>query len=137
MKRFLSAAFVAAAASLLIAGPAAAHTQTVTPPGQDAVVEGPIARPWVQGHCHAQAPAVSGEASGGVVVFAPQGYVPCPDTVTNPGSSATPPLPLRPSQASTRPRPEARSLRHLLARCRTLGGRSPPDEPGTYQNRGS
>ena len=82
------AAFVGVA-SLSMAAPAAAHTQTVTPPGKEAVVDGPIARPWIQGHCHAQAPAVSGEASGGVAVFEPQGYVPCPDTVTNPGGQVT------------------------------------------------
>ncbi len=90
MRRFLSAVFVGVA-SLLIAGPAVAHTQTVTPPGKDAVVQGPIARPWIQGHCRAQAPAVSGEASGGVAVFSPQGYVPCLDTVTNPGGQVTGP----------------------------------------------
>lgn len=91
MKRLLAAAFVVLG-SLGVVSPAAAHTQTVTPPGQEeAVVQGPIARPWVQGHCHAQAPAVSGAASGGVVVFSPEGYVPCPATVTNPGGQVTGP----------------------------------------------
>jgi hypothetical protein len=80
-----------AAALLSIAGPAAAHTQTVTPPAQDAVVSGPIAVPWIQGHCQAQAPAVTGEASGGVVVFSPQEALPCSDTITNPGGQVTGP----------------------------------------------
>ena len=78
-------------ASLSIATPAGAHTHTVTPPGKLPVVEGSIARPWIQGHCHAQAPAVSGDASGGVSVFSPQGYVECPDTVQNPGGQVTGP----------------------------------------------
>ena len=90
MKRILVAA-VFGVASVSMAAPAAAHTHTVTPPGQEAVVDGPIARPWIQGHCHAQAPAVSGQASGGVSVFAPEGFVPCPDTVTNPGGQVTGP----------------------------------------------
>ena len=91
MKRFLFSASVVVT-SILMAGPAGAHTQTVTPPSHDEpVVEGPIARPWIQGHCHAQSPAVSGEASGGVAVFAPEGFVPCPDTVTNPGGQVTGP----------------------------------------------
>ena len=89
MKRLLFAALIAG--PLLMAAPAAAHTQTVTPPGQDAVVSGPIARPWIQGHCQAAAPMVTGEASGGVVVFSPQGEVPCLDTITNPGGQVTGP----------------------------------------------
>jgi hypothetical protein len=93
MRRLLSALFVGGAASLLMAGPASAHTQTVTPPGQgDAIHDArPIARPWIQGHCHAQAPAVSGAASGGVVIFSPQEALPCPGTVTNPGGQVTGP----------------------------------------------
>jgi hypothetical protein len=90
MRRFLFAALVGVA-SLSMSAPAAAHTQTVTPPGQDPVVSGPIAVPWVQGHCHAQAPAVTAEASGGVVVFSPQGALPCSDTITNPGGQVTGP----------------------------------------------
>jgi hypothetical protein len=89
MRRFLFAAFIGVA-SISMAAPAAAHTQTVTPPGQEPVVSGPIAVPWVQGHCHAQAPAVVAEASGGVVVFFPQGAFPCPD-ITNPGGQVTGP----------------------------------------------
>ena len=42
-KRFLLAALVGAAAAVSMAAPAAAHSQTVTPPGQDPVVSGPIA----------------------------------------------------------------------------------------------
>jgi hypothetical protein len=90
MRRVLLAGILAVA-SLSIAAPAAAHSQTVTPPGQDAVVSGPIAVPWVQGHCRAQAPAVSGEASGGVVIFSPQQALPCSDTITNPGGQVTGP----------------------------------------------
>ena len=92
MKRFFVAVSVGAM-SVLMAGPAVAHTQSVTPPGQEAPIHDarPIARPWVQGHCHAQAPAVSGEASGGVAVFSPNQALPCPDTVTNPGGQVTGP----------------------------------------------
>jgi hypothetical protein len=89
MRRFLFAALVGVA-SLSMAAPAAAHTQTVTPPGQDPVVSGPIARPWIQGHCQAQAPAVTDEASGGVVVFSPQTALDCPAT-PNPGGQVTGP----------------------------------------------
>jgi hypothetical protein len=91
MKRFLIAAVVGGAAAVSMAVPASAHTQTVTPPGQDPVVSGPIAVPWVQGHCHAQAPAVTGDASGGVVVFSPQAALPCSDEITNPGGQVTGP----------------------------------------------
>ena len=90
MRRLLIGALVAVA-PLLMAVPAGAHTQTVTPPGQDPVVSGPIAVPWVQGHCHAEAPAVTAEASGGVVIFSPQGALPCSDTITNPGGQVTGP----------------------------------------------
>jgi hypothetical protein len=90
MRRFLFAALVGVG-TLSMAAPVAAHTQTVTPPGQDPVVSGPIAVPWVQAHCHAQAPAVTAEASGGVVVFSPQAARPCLDTVTNPGGQVTGP----------------------------------------------
>jgi hypothetical protein len=91
MKRFLIAGVVGVSAAVSMAVPASAHTQTVTPPGQDPVVSGPIAVPWVQGHCHAQAPAVTGEASGGVVVFSPQAALPCSDEITNPGGQVTGP----------------------------------------------
>jgi hypothetical protein len=90
MRRFLFAALIGAA-PLLMAAPAAAHTQTVTPPGQDPVVSGPIARPWIQGHCQAAAPAVTGGASGGVVVFSPQQALPCSDEIFNPGGQVTGP----------------------------------------------
>jgi hypothetical protein len=90
MRRLLFAALVAAA-PLLMAVPAAAHTQTVTPPGQDPVVSGPIARPWIQGHCQSAAPGVTGEASGGVVIFSPQQALPCSDQITNPGGQVTGP----------------------------------------------
>jgi hypothetical protein len=91
MRRLLFTAVIGAA-PLLMAGPAAAHTQTVTPPGQDGpVVSGPIARPWIQGHCQAAAPFVTGEASGGVVIFSPQGEVACDPAITNPGGQSTGP----------------------------------------------
>jgi hypothetical protein len=90
MRRFLFAAFIGVA-SISMAAPAAAHSQTVTPPGQEPVVSGPIAVPWVQGHCHAQAPAVVADASGGVVVFTPPGAFPCSDLITNPGGQVTGP----------------------------------------------
>jgi len=91
MKRFLAVLAVAGAAPLLMTGPAAAHTQTVSPPGQEtAVVDRGIARPWIQGHCRAQSPAVSGVASGGVVVFSPQMSLPCTG-VLNPGGQPTGP----------------------------------------------
>jgi hypothetical protein len=90
MKRLLTAVLVGVAA-VSMATPAAAHTQEVTPPGKDPVVSGPIAVPWVQGHCHAQAPAVTAEASDGVVVFSPQGALPCSDEITNPGGQVTGP----------------------------------------------
>ena len=90
MRRLFFAALVAGAL-FLMAVPAAAHTQTVTPPGQDPVVSGPIAVPWIQGHCQSAAPGVTGEASGGVVIFSPQQALPCSDTITNPGGQATGP----------------------------------------------
>jgi hypothetical protein len=90
MRRVLFAALIGAA-PVLMAAPAAAHTQTVTPPGQDPVVSGPIARPWIQGHCQAAAPFVTFEASGGVVDFSPHGEVSCDDTITNPGGQVTGP----------------------------------------------
>lgn len=86
-------AVVIASVWALALGPAAlAHTQTVAPPGQDepVILNDPIARPWVQGHCHAQAPAVTGEASGGVASFSPAGALPCPP-VLNPGGQVTGP----------------------------------------------
>jgi hypothetical protein len=90
MRRLLCAALVAGA-PLMMAVPAAAHTQTVTPPGQDPVVSGPIARPWIQGHCQAAAPAVTGGASGGVVIFSPQQALPCDPNIENPGGQSTGP----------------------------------------------
>jgi len=93
MKRFLVAVMVGAGAPLLMSGPAAAHTQTVSPPGQDAPIhdERPIARAWVQGHCRAQSPAVAFVASGGVVDFFPRGELTCRQDVTTPGGQVTGP----------------------------------------------
>ena len=92
MKRVLVTLLVVAGSSVLMTGPAVAHTQTVSPPGQeDPVHDGRgIAQPWVQGHCHAQSPAITGTTSGGVVQFSPAGAYPCPD-VTNPGGQVTGP----------------------------------------------
>ena len=77
---------------LTLAPAALAHTQTVAPPGLDepVILNDPIARPWIQGHCHAAAPAVSGEASGGVATFSPTEPLPCPP-VPNPGGQITGP----------------------------------------------
>lgn len=89
--RTLSLGF-ALAAALAIAAQVAAHSQTVTPPGQDGpVVVGPISKGWAQAHCHAMAPAVVGAASDGVVVFTPGGALACPTHVTNPGGQVTGP----------------------------------------------
>ena len=84
---------VMAAFVLTLAPAALAHTQTVAPPGQDepVILNDPIARPWVQGHCHAQAPAVSGEASGGVATFSPTTALLCSPLITNPGGQVTGP----------------------------------------------
>lgn len=91
MRRLLFTALIGAA-PLLMAGPAAAHTQTVTPPGQDGpVVSGPIARPWIQGHCQAAAPMVTFQASGGVVDFFPHGELACDPNILNPGGQSTGP----------------------------------------------
>jgi hypothetical protein len=83
---------VAAVAAVLTLGvlPAAAHSQTVQPPAQDApTVQGPISQPYAQAHCHAQAPAVTGTASSGVVIFSPPESLPCPP-VENPGEQVHP-----------------------------------------------
>ena len=92
MRRIVTKVVVLAAFVLTLAPAALAHTQTVAPPGQDApvILNDPIARPWVQGHCHAQAPAVVSGASGGVVSFSPAGALPCPP-VENPGGQVTGP----------------------------------------------
>jgi hypothetical protein len=74
----------------LNAAPALAHSQAVQPPSKESpVVAGPISNPWAQAHCNAQAPAVVADASGGVVIFTPQGHLPCP-AVPNPGGQVHP-----------------------------------------------
>jgi hypothetical protein len=85
-------ALLVAAFVVTLAPAAQAHRQTVFPPGQDAPVIDSrlIARPWIQGHCQAQAPAVSGLASGGVASFSPTGELPC-DPILNPGGQTTGP----------------------------------------------
>jgi hypothetical protein len=68
-----------------VAGPAAAHSQTVLPPPKDApVVSGPISKAWGQAHCNAAAPAIVADSSNGVVSFRPAAALPCP-LVENPG----------------------------------------------------
>jgi hypothetical protein len=88
------ARFGAAAAGAILIGaasaaPVFAHSQTVTPPEQDAVVQGPISQPYAQAHCNANSPSVVAEASNNVVVFTPSGALPCP-TVANPGGQVHP-----------------------------------------------
>ena len=92
MKRSLFSLLAALALLVALAAPVAAHLQTVTPPGQDApvILDDPIARPWIQGHCKAAAPMVTHLASGGVVDFFPNGEVPCTG-VLNPGGQSTGP----------------------------------------------
>ena len=91
--RKVRTALLAAAFTLVLAPTALAHTQTVAPPGQDApvILNDPIARPWIQGHCKAEAPAVSGEASGGVATFSPTQPLPCDPAIVNPGGQSTGP----------------------------------------------
>jgi hypothetical protein len=92
MKRSLFSLVAALAMLAAMAVPVAAHSQTVTPPGQDtAVVQGPIARPWIQGHCQAAAPAVTYLASDGVVDFSPHGELACNPAILNPGGQNTGP----------------------------------------------
>ncbi len=74
----------------LTAAPALAHSQTVQPPSKESpVVSGPISKAWAQAHCNAQSPATVADASGGVVIFTPQGPLPCPP-VSNPGGKVHP-----------------------------------------------
>lgn len=92
ISRTVRTALVAGAFTLALAPTAAlAHTQTVAPPGQDApvILNDPIARPWIQGHCKAAAPGVSGEASGGVATFSPTQALECNPAITNPGGQST------------------------------------------------
>ena len=92
MKRSLLSLVAALTLLAALALPVAAHTQTVTPPGQDtAVVQGPIARPWIQGHCKAAAPAVAYLASSGVADFFPHGELACDPDIKNPGGQSTGP----------------------------------------------
>lgn len=92
MKRSLYSLVAALALLAAMAVPVAAHSQTVTPPGQDAaVVSGPISKAWAQAHCHAAAPAVVAGASNGVVVFTPPAALPCTPDLKNPGGQSTGP----------------------------------------------
>jgi hypothetical protein len=76
---------------VLVVGTVAAHSQTVDPNGGDGGFVKPIARPWIQGHCRAAAPAVVSDASDGVVAFNPPTALPCSDAITNPGGQVTGP----------------------------------------------
>lgn len=92
MKRSLFSLVAALALLAAMAVPVTAHTQTVTPPGQDEpVVQGPIARPWIQGHCRSAAPGVAYLASNGVVDFFPHHELACDPAITNPGGQSTGP----------------------------------------------
>ena len=91
MKRSLFSLVAALALLASLAVPVAAHRQIVTPPGQDgAIIDGPIARPWIEAHCQAAAPDVTEDASDGVVRFV---FVGTPDCgpQTNPGGQTTGP----------------------------------------------
>jgi hypothetical protein len=93
-RRALTRIAAAAAAITLVAvgsvAVASAHSQTVTPPGQDGpTVTGPISKSWAQAHCNSNAPSVVALASGGVVVFSPAAALPCPP-VENPGGQIHP-----------------------------------------------
>ena len=92
MVKIVRTALALAAFVLTLAPAALAHRQTVAPPGLDApvILNDPIARPWIQGHCQAAAPAVSGEASGGVVTFSPTAPLNC-EPIPNPGGQTTGP----------------------------------------------
>jgi hypothetical protein len=93
MVKVIRTTLLVAAFVLTLAPAALAHTQTVAPPGLDApvILNDPIARPWIQGHCQAQAPAVSGAASGGVATFSPTQELPCDPAILNPGGQSTGP----------------------------------------------
>ena len=93
MVKKVRAALLAVAFVLTLAPAALGHTQTVAPPGLDEPVisNDPIARPWIQGHCQAQAPAVSGAASGGVATFSPTQELPYDPAILNPGGQSTGP----------------------------------------------
>ena len=73
MKRSLFLSIAAVALLAAMAAPVAAHSQTVTPPGQDApvILNDPISNPWAMAHCVSAAPFVAAGASGGVVAFNP------------------------------------------------------------------
>jgi hypothetical protein len=90
--KHLSLVVAVSAIALVTAGPAAAHRQTVAPPGQDepVILNDPISRTFAQAHCHAQSPAIVAGASGGVVVFTPTGHLDC-DPILNPGGQTTGP----------------------------------------------
>ena len=90
MKRSLFSLVAALVLLVTLVVPVAAHTQTVTPPGQgETIIDRMLARPWIQAHCQAAAPAVTANASDGVVAFNPAHALCGP--VLNPGGQTTGP----------------------------------------------
>ena len=84
-KKPLASLALASMLTLMSAGSLLAHSQVVTPAGQDeAVVSGPISNRWAQAHCNAASPAIVADRSNGVVQFLPAAALPCP-LVENPG----------------------------------------------------
>lgn len=86
--RVVRGTVVTLGAGLLLAASAASalgHSQIVQPPSKsDAIVSGPISKPWAQAHCHAASPGLVAGRSNGVVQFLPAAALPCP-AVPNPG----------------------------------------------------
>ena len=76
--------------SMLGAGPALAHSQTVSPPGhEDPVREGEaVSRQWAQAHCNAASPEVL--ADSGVAAFSPAGALACLEEYENPAGRSHP-----------------------------------------------
>ncbi|MFP5341909.1 MAG: hypothetical protein ACLGIJ_03130 [Candidatus Limnocylindria bacterium] len=84
VQRSVQALLGASLVTMIVAGTALAHTQTVNPKGNGEGFTKPISRAWAQAHCHAASPALVSEASNGVVQFLPAAALPCP-AVPNPG----------------------------------------------------
>ena len=84
MKRSLFSLVAALALLAATVVPATAHSQTVTPPGQDApvILNDPISNAWAMAHCKSSAPFVTAASSDGVVAFNP----PIPFTNCVPGT---------------------------------------------------
>lgn len=78
------------AISLLGAGPALAHSQTVSPPAHEEPVRDgeEVSRQWAQAHCNAASPEVLADV--GVASFSPAGALPCLEEYVNPGGQSHP-----------------------------------------------